>query len=174
MWTWWYRTSTFEHSEQPSPISEGVAEIQINSHIARYQPVNTTHVSHEGTRVATFHDDYQRVEPGPPYPSVVFHAKTLTGSPWVARTLSQCHLWSTVGCRPTQRPSKLLSLRDPMNPVCASTQLNAYCSMAQSTRSLIDTSGDYHLRCSEYKNRPLSTFPFGILHFSLVAPPGLT
>jgi hypothetical protein len=38
----------FEHSEQASPISEGVTEIRINSHLARYQPGNTTHVSHEG------------------------------------------------------------------------------------------------------------------------------
>jgi hypothetical protein len=39
----------FEHSEQASPISEGVAAIQINSHNhARYQPGNTTHVRHEG------------------------------------------------------------------------------------------------------------------------------
>jgi hypothetical protein len=29
----------------------------------------------KATRVATFHDDYQRVDPGPPYPSAVFHAK---------------------------------------------------------------------------------------------------
>jgi hypothetical protein len=67
-------------------------EIRINSHLTRYQLGNTTHVSHEGTRVATFHDDYQRVELGPPYPSAIFHMKTSTGSPWVARTLSQCHL----------------------------------------------------------------------------------
>jgi hypothetical protein len=38
----------FEHSEQASPISEGVVEIQINSHLARYQPGNTIYVSHEG------------------------------------------------------------------------------------------------------------------------------
>jgi hypothetical protein len=152
----------------------GVTEIQINSHLARYQPSNTTHVSHEGTRVTTFHNDYQRVESGPPYPGVVFHVKTSTGSPWVAQTLSHCHPWSTVRCRPTQRPSKLLSLRDPINYVCASTQLNACCNRAQSTRSLIDTGGGYHLRSSEYENRPLSTFPSGILHFPLVAPSDLT
>jgi hypothetical protein len=125
----------------------------------------------KATRVATFHDDYQRVEPGPPYPNVVFHVKTSMGSPWVARTLSQYHLWSTMGCHPTQRPSMLLSLRDPINPVCASTQLNACCNRAQPTRSLIDTSGGSHLRSSEYENRPLLTFPSGILHFSLVACP---
>jgi hypothetical protein len=128
----------------------------------------------KATRVATFHDGYQRVEPGPPYPSVIIHTKTTTGSPWVARTLSKCHSWSTVGCHPTQRPSKLLSLRDPIILVCASIQLNAYCNRAQPTWSLIDTCGGYHLRSSEYENRPLSTFPSGILHFLLVAPPGLT
>jgi hypothetical protein len=101
----------------------------------------TTQVS----RVATFPIDYQRVELGPSYPSVVFHAKTSPGSPWVARTLSQYHPWSIVGCRPTQRPSTLLSLRDPVNPVCVSTQLNACCNRAQLTRSLIDTGGGYHL-----------------------------
>jgi hypothetical protein len=49
------------------------------------------------TRVTTFHEDYQRVELGPPYPSAIFHMKTSTGSPWVAETLSQCHPWSTMG-----------------------------------------------------------------------------
>jgi hypothetical protein len=101
----------------------------------------TTKVS----RVATFRIDYQRVELGPPYPNAVFHVKTSTGSPWVAWTLSQCHLWSTVGCRATQRPSTLLSLWDPINPIWVSTQLNACYNRAQPTRSLIDTGGGYPL-----------------------------
>jgi hypothetical protein len=128
----------------------------------------------KATRVATFRDDYQRVDPGPPYPSVIFHVKSSTCSPGMARTLSQCHPWGTVGCRPTQRPSTLLILWDPINPVCASTQLNACCNRAQPTRSLINTCGGYHLRSSEYENRPLSTFPSGILHFPLVALLDLT
>jgi hypothetical protein len=164
----------FRHSEQASPISEGVAEIRIN---ITFQGINlaTRHMwATKATRVATFHDDYQRVELGRPYPSAVFHVKTSMGSPWVAQTLSQYHPWSTVGCRPTQRPSMLLSLWDPINPVCASTQFNAYCNRAQPMWSLIDTGGGYHLQSSEYENRPLSTFSSGILHFPLVAPPGLT
>jgi hypothetical protein len=40
---------------------------------------------------------------------------------------------------------KLLSLWDPINSVCASTQLNACYNRAQPTWSLIDTSGGYHL-----------------------------
>jgi hypothetical protein len=126
--TWWYSTSMFEHNEQASPISESVAEIRINSHLARYQCGNTTHVSHEGN----------------------------------------------MGCRPTQRPSTLLSLWDPINLVCVSTQLNACCNRAQPTRSLINIARGYHLRSSEYENGSLSTFPSSILHFPLVSPPGLT
>jgi hypothetical protein len=52
--------------------------------------------------------------------------------------------------------------------------INACCNKAQLTQSLIDTGGGYHIRSSEYDNRPLSPFPSGILYFPLVAPPGLT
>jgi hypothetical protein len=41
-------------------------------------------------------------------------------------------------------------------------------------QSLIDIGGGYHFWSSEYEKRPLSTFPSGILHFPLVALPGLT
>jgi hypothetical protein len=141
MWTWWNSTSMFEHSEQASPISEGVVEIRINITL---QGINlaTRHTwAMKATRVATFCDDYQRVESGPPYSNVIFHVKTSTGSPWVAQTLSQCHSWSTVRCHLTQWPSTLLSLWGPINPICASTQLNAYCNRAQPTWSLINTGG---------------------------------
>jgi hypothetical protein len=73
----------FEHSEQASPISEGVAEIQINITLQGIN-LNTWHMwATKATWVATFRDDYQRVEPGPPDPSAVFHMKTSTGSLWV-------------------------------------------------------------------------------------------
>jgi hypothetical protein len=161
----------FRHNEQASPIFEGVTEIWINITL---QGINlaTWHMwTTKASRVVTFHDDYQRVELGPPYPSVIFHVKASSDSPWVAQTLSQCHLWSTVGCHLTQRSSKLLSLWYPINPVCASTQVNSCCNRAQPTRSLTDTGGGYHLRCSEYENIPLSTFLFGILHFPQLPRP---
>jgi hypothetical protein len=157
----------FAHSEQASPISEGVAEIRINSHLARKNNLIIQYTrATKATRVATFHIDYQRVERDAPYPSAVFHVKTSPGSPWVARTLSQCHLWSTVGCCRTQRPSKLLSLWDPINFVCISTQLNACWNRAQPTRSLINTARGYHLRApnltsdhSQPSHSVFSTFP---------------
>jgi hypothetical protein len=44
---------------------------------------------------------------------------------------------------------------------------------AQLTWSLIDTGGGYHLRSSDYETYHSHSFPSGILHFPLVAPPGL-
>jgi hypothetical protein len=88
-----------------------------NQYNITFQGINlaTRHTwATKATRVTTFHNDYQKIEPGPPYPSVNFHAKTSIGSLWVAWILSQCHPWSTVECHPTQRPSNLLSLWDPI------------------------------------------------------------
>jgi hypothetical protein len=69
----------FEHSEQASPISKGVTEIWINITL---QGINlaTWHTwTTKASCVATFRDDYQRVEPGPPYTSVVIHVKNHIG-----------------------------------------------------------------------------------------------
>jgi hypothetical protein len=52
--------------------------------------------------------------------------------------------------------------------------MNACCNRAQPMWSLIDIGGGYHIWSSEHKNRPLSPFLSSILHFPLVAPPGLT
>jgi hypothetical protein len=96
----------------------------------------------------------------------------LIGHPWVAPTLSQCHLWSIVGCHSTQQLSKLLRLWDPHK-----SRMHQYttqsCSPGSDDWSTIDTGRGYHLWSSKNKNRPLSTFPSGILHFLLVALPGL-
>jgi hypothetical protein len=40
-------------------------------------------------------------------------------------------------------------------------------------RSLIDTGGSYQIQSSQHENRPLSPFPSNILHFPLIALPGL-
>jgi hypothetical protein len=126
----------------------------------------------KATRVTTFHDNYQRVELGSPYPSVIFHAKISIGSSWVARILSQYHPWSTVGCRLTHQLSKLLSLRDPW--ILYAPVHNQSCSSGSDGRSSINSGGGYHLQSSEYENIPLSIFPSGIFHFPLIAPLGLT
>jgi hypothetical protein len=59
----------FQLREQASPISEGVTEIRINSHVER--EINRTKWNTwatEATQVATFLYDYKRVGPGPTSP----------------------------------------------------------------------------------------------------------
>jgi hypothetical protein len=59
--------------------------------LARENNLTTRHTwTTKAPRVVTIHDDYQRVEMGPPYPSVVLHAYASVDTPWVARTLSHC------------------------------------------------------------------------------------
>jgi hypothetical protein len=80
----------FEHSEQASPIFVGVAEIRINTHLAREIILqhNTRQLwrHHEWPPFAMTIKESGRVLP---CPSVVFHMIT-NGHPWVAHTLSHC------------------------------------------------------------------------------------
>jgi hypothetical protein len=82
--------------------------------------------STKATWVATFHDDYQRVESSPPYPSVGLPRETSTGIRGCPPHYPSVHSLSTVGCHTTQRPLKLLSFWDPINHVCASTKSMLY------------------------------------------------
>jgi hypothetical protein len=72
-------------------------------------------------RVATFHDDYQSVKPGPPYPSAGPPRDTSMGIRGWPPQCPSVHLLRIVGYHPTLQPLKLLSLQDPINPVCVST-----------------------------------------------------
>jgi hypothetical protein len=64
-------------------------------------------------RVATVHDDYQRVETGPLDPSAGLPRDTLMGIRGWLPHYPSVHPLSTMECRPTQRPLKLLSLLAP-------------------------------------------------------------
>jgi hypothetical protein len=105
----------FGLNERASPISEGVTTIRINSQPCKGINLTTWHMwSRRAPWVATVHDDYQRVEPGPPYPSAFFHTYASADTPWLAQTLSHCTpVKYGVGCHPTQWLSKLLSFWDP-------------------------------------------------------------
>jgi hypothetical protein len=72
----------------------------------------------------------------------------------------------------SQRHKTLLSLGIPYVPY-ASVHFKCLFIRIQLTRALIDTCGDYHLGAPNLQSSPLSTFPSSILHFPLIAPPGL-
>jgi hypothetical protein len=124
----------------------GVAEIRINSHIAKeitwQYDTHEPHRYHEWPPFALTIEESGRVLLRP---SVVFRAKTSMCSPWMARTLSQYTPVKRGKISPNSMTDKLLSLRDPINLICVSTQLNACCNRAQPTWSLIDTVRGYHI-----------------------------
>jgi hypothetical protein len=77
-----------------------------------------------------------------------------------------------VGYHPTQRHTKLLSLGIPYVPY-ASVHFKCLFIRTQPTRALIDTGGGYHLGAPNIRSDHSSSFPSSILHFPLIAPPGL-
>jgi hypothetical protein len=74
--------------------------------------------------------------------------------------------------RTTHRYTKLLSLWDPMK--FRMRQYTAQtCSSGLDDRSLTDTGRGYHLGAMNFKLDDSSSFPYSILHFPLIALPGL-
>jgi hypothetical protein len=82
------------------------------------------------------------------------------------------HSWSEVWCRPTPCHTKLLSLGIPY-VLYAPVHFKCLFNMAHPTRALIDTGGGYHLGALNIRSDHSSSFPSSILHFPLIAPPGL-
>jgi hypothetical protein len=152
-----------------SPISEGVAKIRINNQPCKGINLTTWHTWAKGApRVAIVHDDYQRVEPGPPYPSAIFHAYASADAPWVAQKLSHCTLMKYGGVS-----SNLATIEATQFAALHISRMCQYiikCSFFQTqpTRALINTGGGYHRGAPNLRSRPLSIFPSSILYFSLI------
>jgi hypothetical protein len=103
-------------ANKPSPMSEGVMEIQINNQPCKGINLTTQHTwAMEATRVTTIHDVVKVSGQVLPRPSAVFHMYASADTPWVARTLS--HMGHT----------KLLSLGIPYIPY-VSVHSSAYSS----------------------------------------------
>jgi hypothetical protein len=73
---------------------------------------------------------------------------------------------------PTHRHTKLLSLGIPYVPY-ASVHFKCLFIQTQPTWALTDTGGDYHLEAPNIRSDNSPSFPSNILHFPLIAPPGL-
>jgi hypothetical protein len=125
---------------------------------------------HHGGGGTIVHDDYQRVEPCPPYPSARLPRVCLSGH----TVGGPCTiLWGIVGYCPTQRPSKQVNLWDPKKSYMRQYITQSLFIRTQLTWALIDTSGGYHLGAPNIRSDHSPSFPSSILHFSLIAPPGL-
>jgi hypothetical protein len=82
------------------------------------------------------------------------------------------HSWSEVRYHPTHRHMKLLSL-GILYVSYASVHFKCLFIRTQQTRALTDTDGGYHLGALNFRSDRSHSFPFSILHFSLIAPPDL-
>jgi hypothetical protein len=162
-----------DSENKPSPMSEGVVEIWINSQPCKGINLTTWHTQAQG------HHECQRFMVWP---------KSRAGSYLTLVPSSTCmpqrthrgwpehypiiQLWSEVRYHPTHRHTKLLNLGSPY-VMYASLHFKCLFIQTQSTGALIDTGGGYHLGAPNLWSRPLSTFPSSILHFPLIAMPGL-
>jgi hypothetical protein len=76
-------------SNKPSPMSEGVAEIQINNQPCKGINLRTRHTqAWRAPRVATIHDVTKKAGQVLPHHSAIFHPYASADTPWVAQTLS--------------------------------------------------------------------------------------
>jgi hypothetical protein len=82
------------------------------------------------------------------------------------------HPWSEVRYRPTPQHTNLLSFGIP-NVLYAPVQFKCLFIWTQPTRALTDTGGDYDLEAPNIISDHALSFPSSILHFPLIAPPGL-
>jgi hypothetical protein len=158
---------------KPSPMSEGVTEIRINSQPCKGINLTTRHMQ------AQRHNDWQPFTTWTK--SRAGSYLTLVPSSTRMPRWTYCgwlehypivHPWSEVRYHPTRRHTKLLSLGIPHVPY-ASVHFKCLFIQTKPTRALIDTGGGYHLGALNLWSRPLSTFPSSILHFALIAPLGL-
>jgi hypothetical protein len=71
---------------KPSPISEGVMEIRINSQPCKGINLTTRHMQFwRAPQVAIVHDAVKELGRVLPRPSAVFHAYATADTPWEAR-----------------------------------------------------------------------------------------
>jgi hypothetical protein len=156
-----------------SPMSEGVADIQINNQPCKGINLTAQHTQARRTpQVATIHDVTKKPSRVLPRPSAIFHAYASTDTLWVTRTLS--HYTSVKRGKVSSNSSthEATQFVDSICPVCVST-FKCLFNRAQPTQALIDTGGGYHLEAPNFRSDHSSSFLSSILPFPLFAPPGL-
>jgi hypothetical protein len=107
-----------------------------------------------------------------PCPSVVFHVYALADTPWVARTLSHCTPVKRCKVSSNSSTYEATKFRDSKCHVCIST-FKCLFNRAQPTWALTDIGEGYHRGTLNLRSDHSPSFSSSILHFPLIAPPGL-
>jgi hypothetical protein len=102
----------------------------------------------------------------------VFHAYASADTPWVAHALSHFTPVRYGRIASVSTAHDATQFGDSICPVCVSTFQMLF-NRAQPMQALIDTGGGYHLGALNTRSDHSPSFPSIILHFLLIAPPGL-
>jgi hypothetical protein len=158
---------------KPSPISEGVTEIRINSQPCKGINLTTWHMqAQRAPWVTTIHDMTKKSSRVWPHPSVVFHTYASADTPWVARTLSHYTSVKRGMVSSNSSTHKATQFEDFICPLCVSTfQMRVHSDPTDT--GLKRHRRGYHLGAPNFRSDHSSFFPSSILHSTLIALPGL-
>jgi hypothetical protein len=118
--------------------------------------------------VATIHNEINEIMRAHLTLVHVFHAYASTDTPWVAHALSHYTFVRYGMISSISAAHNATQFRDTLCLVCASTFKCLFIRI-QPTRALTDTGGGYHLEAPNIRLDHSPSFPFSILHFSLIA-----
>jgi hypothetical protein len=156
---------------KPSPIFEGVTDIQINSQSCKGIILKTWHMEASwAPRVATVHDAVKEMIRAHLTLVHGFYVYALADTPCVAHALFWCTPIRYGSIDSISATHDATQFGDSICPVCIST-FKCLLNRAQPTRALIDTGEGYHLGALNFRSDHSSSFPSSIHHFPLIALP---
>jgi hypothetical protein len=160
-------------SNKPSSMFECVTEIRINNQSCKGINLTTRHTQARRTPwVATIHDEVKETIRAHLTLVHIFHAYALMDTPWVAHALSHFTSVRYGRIASISAAHNATQFGDSICPVCVST-FKCLFNRAQPMWALIDTGGGYHLEALNFRSDHSPSLPSSILHFPLIAPPGL-
>jgi hypothetical protein len=122
--------------------------------------------------VATVHDEVKEMIRAHLTQLHIFHAYASMDTPWVAHALSHYTPVRYGRIASISTAHDATQFGDSICPVCIST-FKCLFIRTQATWALIDTGGGYHLEAPNIISDHFPSFPSSILHFPLIASPGL-
>jgi hypothetical protein len=122
--------------------------------------------------VATIHDEVKETIRAHLTLVHVFHVYASADTPWVAHALSHFTSVRYGRIASVSAAHDATQFGDFICPVCVST-FKCLFIQTQPTRALTNTGGGYHLEAPNIRLDHSPSFPSNILHFPLIAPPGL-